>query len=308
MEAALRRKVGARAQWNWWFQVAFSLLWCCCAIVLCIRWNTLYSGTGALKRSVHFLTSWNLKDTSHESFVFTSSTLGIRRKPRTKASFSSIFIPWRVSSTLGIRRKPRTKASFSSIFISSTLGIRRIPRTKASFSHLQLLEFEGNLGRKLRFHIFNSWNLKEASHEHSVSACVCRSHWHGCVKVPRSAAASAILLRFKSESPTSHCNGCMKVANGALAAIFFILTLMIFLWKSLLKRAKNRCFSALASRSGFGAANRCNLCEIVRVVVRTSIACVLQLSVCRSHWIGCVKAPRSCSCKRNTIAFCIWES
>ena len=31
-----------------------------------------------------------MKDASHESFVFTSSTLGIRRKPRTKASFSRI--------------------------------------------------------------------------------------------------------------------------------------------------------------------------------------------------------------------------
>ena len=38
-------------------------------------------------------------------------------------------------------------------------------RTKAAFSHLQLLEFEGSLARKLRFHIFNSWNLKEAYHE-----------------------------------------------------------------------------------------------------------------------------------------------
>ena len=38
----------------------------------------------------HLFNSWNLKDASHESFVFISSTLGIRRTPRTKASFSSL--------------------------------------------------------------------------------------------------------------------------------------------------------------------------------------------------------------------------
>ena len=38
----------------------------------------------------HLFNSWNSKDTSHESFVFTSSTPGIRRKPRTKASFSHL--------------------------------------------------------------------------------------------------------------------------------------------------------------------------------------------------------------------------
>ena len=35
-------------------------------------------------------------------------------------------------------------------------------------SMLQLLEFEGSLARKRRFHFFNSWNSKEASHESFV--------------------------------------------------------------------------------------------------------------------------------------------
>ena len=47
-------------------------------------------------------------------------------------------------------------------------------RTQASFSQRQLLEFDGSLARKLRFHIFNSWKLKEASHESFVV-----TH-HGC--------------------------------------------------------------------------------------------------------------------------------
>ena len=42
------------------------------------------------------------------------------------------------------------------------------------------------------------------------------------------AAASVIHLCFASESRESRCNGCMKVANGALAADFLILALMIF--------------------------------------------------------------------------------
>ena len=82
---------------------------------------------------------WNLKEVSHESFLFTSSTAGI----------------WR----------SRTKASF---FTSSAVGIWR-SRTKVSFSHLQLVEFEGNLAQKLRFYILNCWNLKEVSHESFLS-------------------------------------------------------------------------------------------------------------------------------------------
>ena len=35
-------------------------------------------------------------------------------------------------------------------------------------SLLDLLEFEGSLARKLRFHLFISWNLKEASHDSFV--------------------------------------------------------------------------------------------------------------------------------------------
>ena len=40
--------------------------------------------------------------------------------------------------------------------------------TEEMRSLLDLLEVEGSLARKLRFHLFNSWNLKEASHESFV--------------------------------------------------------------------------------------------------------------------------------------------
>ena len=36
-------------------------------------------------------------------------------------------------------------------------------------SFLELLEFEGCLARQLRFHLFNCWNVKEASHDRLFS-------------------------------------------------------------------------------------------------------------------------------------------
>ena len=39
----------------------------------------------------------------------------------------------------------------------------------------------------------------------------------------------AVLVSFAAEIRKSHCSGCIKVATGALAAIFSILALMIFL-------------------------------------------------------------------------------
>ena len=57
-------------------------------------------------------------------------------------------------------------------------------RTKASFSTLQLLEFEGCVARKRRFHIFNSWNSKDASHE----SFVFNSSTLGIRRMPRTKA------------------------------------------------------------------------------------------------------------------------
>ena len=212
----IRFLFGLRAQWNWWFQETFSLLWWCCAIVFCICWDTLCNGTAALKRCVHCSRSWNLKEASHKSFVLISSTSGIWRMPRTKASswimdaiwmlgFARNIVFWvtrsfrcgeelaRLRDGCGRRRfafgscsvcaRSGTDGSrrlflffddavllcFASVqtlcalellhwrdaFTARGLGIWKKPRTKASFSHLQLLEFQGSLARKLRFHLFN---------------------------------------------------------------------------------------------------------------------------------------------------------
>ena len=94
-----------------------------CCDALCI-------GTAALKRCVHFFHPWNLKDASHESFVFTASTLGIRSLAR-KLRFHFLR-----SCNL------KDPSHESLVFTSSTLGNR--------------------------FHVFRSCNLKEASHESFV--------------------------------------------------------------------------------------------------------------------------------------------
>ena len=88
-----------------------------------------------------FCMSWELL---HWRDAVTSWPLGSWRKPRTKSSFSSLQF-WNL--------KEASHESF--VFICSTTGIWKKPRTKASFSSLQLLEFEGSLARKLRFH--ESW-------------------------------------------------------------------------------------------------------------------------------------------------------
>ena len=46
-------------------------------------------------------------------------------------------------------------------------------------------------------------------------------------------APAGVILCFAAESRTSYCSGCIKVASGALAAIFSILALMIFLFQNL---------------------------------------------------------------------------
>ena len=56
------------------------------------------------------------------------------------------------------------------------------------------MEFGGSLARKLRFHFFNSWNLKEVSHEDSF---------------------------FMNDGCDLNVKICMQVANGALAAVLF---------------------------------------------------------------------------------------
>ena len=105
----------------------FSSLMMLCFCVLHVLRHFVHWRNCSVKKCVHFLNSWNLKDASHDSVLF------------------HLFNSWNLK-----------EASHDSVvFTSSTRGIGRMPRTKASLSHLRLLEFEGWLARKLRFH--ESW-------------------------------------------------------------------------------------------------------------------------------------------------------
>ena len=64
---------------------------------------------------------------------------------------------------------------------------------------------------------------------------------------------------------------------------------------------QNRLFSALVSRSGFGAA-------ISDAVARSSFAFCNSVSADRIVVSGCVKVAWCRGCMRNTIVWCSWIS
>ena len=98
-------------------------------------------GTGSLARKPRFHTFHFqiLRDVSHESFVFTSSTFRFGGGSRTKASFSHLPL--------------------------STFRGRS--RTKASLLHLPRSLLERSLAQKLRFHTFHFRFCTKASFSHT---------------------------------------------------------------------------------------------------------------------------------------------
>ena len=133
----------------------YSVHWNCCTEEMRSLLDLLeFEGSLARKLRFHVFHFRNLKEASHESFVFISSTTGFERSLARKLRFH-IFHFWKLK-----------EASHEIVvFMSSTFEIWRKPCTKASFSFLQLVEFERSLARNRRFYFFNSWNLKDASHE-----------------------------------------------------------------------------------------------------------------------------------------------
>ena len=114
------------------------------------------------------------------------------------------------------------------------------------------------------------------------------------------AAASVILFCFASEGRKSQSSGCMKVANGALAADFFHFGIDAFPFKILFEK----CVKIVV----FPLWRRDPILELQIAAICGAVVCnssAWQLSVCRWQWHGCVKVPSSCSCKRNTLLFCI---
>ena len=105
--------------------------------------------------------------------------------------------------------------------------------------HLFNLEFEGSLARKLCFQILNSWNLKartKASFSHlpllkfegrlARKLAFCNSMFAdrsgmAASRLLLAAAACVILLRFAAGNRKSYCNGSLKRVKGALGTVFF---------------------------------------------------------------------------------------
>ena len=132
--------------------------------------------------------------------------------------------------------------------------------------------------------------IKAASSCVMCCACLCRSQWRGCVKASRCCGCVR-------ESCKSHWSGWIKVANGAWAD----LSAFWHGWFPLkipLKGAAKSSFSALALRSGFGAA-------ICVAVVRNSIAFSNSVSADCSG-MAASRFSLLCGCEGSTIVFCSW--
>ena len=90
-------------------------------------------------------------------------------------------------------------------------------------------------------------------------------------------------MYFSAENCKSHCHGGVRVANAALvdfgSNIFRFWHYSFSIENSFEKSLQNRGFSALTSRSGFGAANRYNLVEPVCVVLLSCAPPCLQIAM-----------------------------
>ena len=110
------------------------------------------------------------------------------------------------------------------------------------------------------------------------------------------APACRMLLCFAAENRKSRWSSGMKVANGALAAgLLYIFGADVFPFKDSFSACKLSIFR-------FGAEIRLVL-ELQILMLLRYLYCILQLSLCRSRWNGCVKVPHSCSCLQFFLFF-----
>ena len=241
----------------------------------------------------HNLNFQHLKEVSHESFIFPFAAFTFWGTSRTKASFSHL----QLSLLEGcLARKLRfdifnchfwgkspTKASFSYLQLSDFEG-----RLTSVFSHLLPSDFKGNLARKLRFHI---WSLSVGFWRKSRIVMAAS-------RLLGAAAACIILWSFAAGHCKSYWSSCIKAALVICQQNFLILALVIFFLKFLLKTFSKSYLFCFGIKIRFSS---CNLCSRWG-----KFSCVLQLSLCRSQWNGCVKVLCCCGHVRNTIVFCSW--
>ena len=102
----------------------------------------------------------------------------------------------------------------------------------------------------------------------------------------RAAAACVILSSFAAEDCKSYWGGCIQAAIVICQQVFALLALVIFFPFKIILVLQNHLYTALASRSGFGAA-------ISDTIARSSIAFCNSVSADRIVMAGCVKVAWS---------------
>ena len=207
-------------------------------------------------------------------------------------------------------------------FTSWPLGSWRRPRTKSSFSSFQLVEFEGSLARKLRFHIFTFgiWRkprmksslshlqFLESERSLALKLAFCYSvsadrNGMAASRLLLAAAACVILLRFAAESRNRIVMAAWDVWM-ALWQQICCFGIDDFPFKIPFKmRFKIVVFLLWRRAPVLELQNRSNLWA----VVHSSIVFCNSMSADRNAMAASKVAPCG-SCMRNTIAFCSWES
>ena len=130
----------------------------------------------ARKLWFHIFISHFLREVSHESFIFTSSTLTFEGKSRRKASFSHLQLSdlegslarklrfHDVSHEMRFWKLANARNAVLCNTKSATVAVCSC-RFRRRFANFKLIVFEGCLAQKLCFHSFNFHFLRDASHE-----------------------------------------------------------------------------------------------------------------------------------------------
>ena len=242
------------------FQVTFSLLCWCCALVLCMCWDTLCIGTGASKRcvlqwcvaillccaiqSVRIAVEWLRQ--CLERYLVSSSVLRLHCVLQLVLSRShwncyimdAIWMLGFARNIVFFRVNVGSVAEKSRLARATVSGVVALPWNLARNARAVELRVPGDFFSSLlllcycvlhvlRHFVQWNWCIKAMC----CTVVRCKSFMFGnSVSADRcgmaasrflaAAGACGILLCFAAESRKSSCNGNMKDAKGALAAIF----------------------------------------------------------------------------------------
>ena len=154
---------------------------------------------------------------------------------------------WRLTGTcVGGKAEARNLAFFRAKWLLPAMEATSCVRW------VRLRSFQGQIGSPSVFR--NEWLFMCAWFYSFVDSLVADRNVMAASRLLGATAACVILLSLADGHRKSYWNGCIMPATMICQQILSILALAIFLLKILLKVLQNRRFSALASRSGFGAA------------------------------------------------------